>query len=82
VFPFRVDGVRGQSLQFVNANVARTFGLGGRRSFNFRVDIQNLFNRELYSTPNLDPTSRNFGQVRSVTQQVMRFITFNSTLRF
>jgi hypothetical protein len=39
-FPFRVDGVRGQSLQFVNANIARTFGLGGRRSFNFRVDIR------------------------------------------
>ena len=81
-FPFRVDGVRGQSLQFVNANLARTFGLGGRRSFNFRVDIQNLLNRQQYSNPNLDPTSTNFGQVRGVTQQVMRFITFNMTMRF
>jgi hypothetical protein len=81
-FPFRVDGVRGQSLQFVNANVARTFGLGGRRSFNFRVDIQNLFNRQQFSNPVMDPTSTNFGQVRGVTQTVMRFITFNSTFRF
>ena len=60
----------------------RTFGLGGRRSFNFRVDIQNLLNRQQFAAPDVNSTSTTFGQVRSVTQEVMRFFTFNSTLRF
>ena len=82
VFPFRVDGVRGQSFSMTNMSVARTFRLGGSRTFQFRVDIQNLLNRQHYQNPNLDPTSTSFGQVRAVNNSVMRFITFNSTLRF
>jgi hypothetical protein len=82
VFPFRVDGVRGFDVSYLHANIARTFNLGGRRTFQFRVDIQNLLNRQHYQNPNLDPTNTNFGQVRAVTQGVMRFITFNSTFRF
>ena len=81
-FPFRVEGVRSQSLSFLNMNVARTFTMGGRRTFQFRLDMQNVLNRQQFGNPSLDPTSTNFGQVRGVTQQVMRFITFNSTLRF
>jgi hypothetical protein len=82
VFPFRVDGVRGFDLSYLNMNVARTFSLGGRRSFQFRVDMQNLLNRQHYANPELNPTSTNFGQVRAVNNNVMRFITFNSTFRF
>jgi hypothetical protein len=82
VFPFRVDGVRGQSLSMTNMGIARTFDLPGTRTFQFRVDVQNLFNRQHYQNPNLDPTSTNFGQVRAVNNTVMRFITFNTTLRF
>jgi hypothetical protein len=82
VFPFRVDGVRGFDLSYLNMNVARTFSLGGRRSFLFRVDMQNLLNRQHYANPELNPTSTNFGQVRAVNNNVMRFITFNSTFRF
>ena len=82
VFPFRVDGVRGFDVSYLHANVARTFDLGSRRAFVFRVDIQNLLNRQHYGNPNMDPTSTNFGQVRTVTGAVMRFITFNSTFRF
>jgi hypothetical protein len=81
-FPFRVDGVRGFDLSYLHANVARTFNLGNGRTAVFRVDIQNLLNRQHYGNPVLDPTSTNFGQVRTVTQGVMRFITFNTTLRF
>ena len=82
VFPFRIDGVRGMSSSFVHANISRTFDLGNRRALVFRVDIQNLLNRQHYANPTLDPTSTNFGQVRAVTQDVMRFITFNTTFRF
>ena len=66
-------------LSFVNANVARTFDLGGRRTFQFRLDIQNLLNRQHYGNPDMNPTSTNFGQVRAVNNNVMRFITFNTT---
>jgi hypothetical protein len=82
VFPFRVDGVPGFHLSFVHMNVARTFPLGGRRTFQFRVDIQNLFNRQHYANPELNPTSTNFGQVRAVNNNVMRFITFNAKFNF
>jgi hypothetical protein len=81
-FPFRVDGVRGFDLSYLNANVARTFQLGGRRTFQFRLDIQNLLNRQHYANPDLNPTSTTFGQVRAVNNNVMRFITFNGTFRF
>jgi hypothetical protein len=82
VFPFRVDGVRGFDVSYLHGNIARTFDLGGRRTFQFRVDFQNLLNRQHYANPNLNPTSTNFGLVTDVTQGVMRFITFNSTFRF
>ena len=36
VFPFRIDGVRSQSVSYLHANVSRTFALGGARSFVFR----------------------------------------------
>lgn len=81
-FPFRVDGVRGYSLSMVNATVARTFNVGGSRTVQFRVDMQNLLNRQHYANPILDPTNTNFGQVRAVNNTVMRFFTFNLTTRF
>jgi hypothetical protein len=81
-FPFRVDGVRGYSQSLVNMNIARTFDLGNRRTFQFRVDIQNLFDRQHYANPDLNPTSTNFGQVRAVTNDVMRFITFVTRVTF
>ena len=82
VFPFRVDGVRGFSLSMMNATVARNFSLGGGRSVQFRLYMQNLLNRQHYANPNLDPTSTNFGQIRAVNNTVMRFFTFNTTVRF
>jgi hypothetical protein len=81
-FPFRVDGVRGFDLAFVHANIARTFALGGRRTFQFRLDIQNLLNRQHYANPEMNPTSTNFGQVREVNNSVMRFFTFNTKFSF
>jgi len=81
-FPFRVDGVRGFDLSYLNASFARTFRLGGSRTFQFRLDIQNLLNRQHYANPDMNPTSTTFGQVRAVNNNVMRFLTFNLTYRF
>jgi len=46
------------------------------------VDVQNLLNRQHYGNPNTNPTDTNFGQIRTVNNNVMRFITFNTTMRF
>jgi hypothetical protein len=81
-FPFRVDGVRGFDLSYLNASFARTFRLGGSRTFQFRLDIQNLLDRQHYANPDMNPTSTTFGQVRAVNNNVMRFLTFNLTYRF
>jgi hypothetical protein len=81
-FPFRVEGVRGFDLSYTNMSVARTFRLGGPQTFQFRLDVQNLFNRQHYANPDLNPTSTTFGQVRAVNNNVMRFLTFNFTYRF
>jgi hypothetical protein len=81
-FPFRVDGVRGQSLSFLNTSLSRTLELGGNRSIDLRLDVQNLLNRQHWRNANLSPTSTNFGKVTRVTQNFMRFFTFGLRLNF
>ena len=44
-------------------NFVRNFRLGGRRTFQARVDIQNLLNYAAYNNPITDPTNTNFGKV-------------------
>jgi hypothetical protein len=75
-FPFRVDGVRGPGLFLVNANVVRNFPIGGGRSLQFRLDVQNLFDAVLWNNPELNPTNTNFGKVTGATNSIMRFFTF------
>ena len=62
-FPFQIDGLRGPGLTYVNLNFVRNFRLGGRRTFQARVDIQNLLNYAAYNNPITDPTNTNFGKV-------------------
>ena len=62
-FPFQIDGLRGPGLHYVNLNILRNFRLGGRRSLQARIDVQNLFNYAAYSNPVIDPTNTNFGKV-------------------
>ena len=76
VFPFRVDGVRGFNFMQLNLNFARNFDLGGRRTLQFRVDLQNALNRQQWGNPNIDPTSTNFGLVTGINATTMRFIDF------
>lgn len=40
-FPFRIDGVRGQALSFLNVSVTRSLPAGGTRTVQLRVDAQN-----------------------------------------
>jgi hypothetical protein len=81
-FPFRIDGVRGPGMFLVNANLARSFSLGGRRQLQARMDVQNLFDAVQWGNPNLDPTSTNFGRITSATNSIMRFFTFVARYSF
>src|SRR4051812_1396971 len=81
-FPFRIDGVRSMPLTFVNMSVQRSFPVGGARWLQLRMDAQNLFNRQQWNGPNLNPTSTLFGQVTTVALNQMRFFTFGARILF
>ena len=82
VFPFRVDGVRGQSLSMINMGMARTFNLG--RTPDVPVPSGRPEPPEPAALPEPEPGPDEY-ELRAgpgVNNTVMRFITFNSTLRF
>ena len=81
-FPFQVDGLRGPGLQYVNLNIQRNFGIGGRRTLQARFDIQNLLNYAAFGNPVTDPTSTNFGKVVSAVGAAGAMRFFNFGLRF
>jgi hypothetical protein len=80
-FPFRIDGVRSMPLTFTNLSIQRSLG-GGNRVWQLRVDAQNVFNRQQWAPPNLNPTSTQFGQVTNVALNQMRFFTFGLRTTF
>jgi hypothetical protein len=81
-FPFRIDGVRGMPLMFTNMSIQRNFGAGNGRTWQLRMDAQNLFNRQQWQAPNLNPTNTLFGQVTNVALNQMRFFTFGVRTTF
>jgi hypothetical protein len=81
-FPFQVDGLRGPGLTYVNLNIQRNFGIGGRRTLQARVDIQNLLNYAAFGNPVTDPTNTNFGKVVSAVSAAGAMRFFNFGLRF
>jgi hypothetical protein len=81
-FPFRIDGVRGMPLTFTNVSIQRSLGVGGKRTLQLRVDAQNVFNRQQWQNPTLNPTSTQFGQVTTVAPNQMRFFTFGVRTTF
>ena len=81
-FPFRVDGVRGYTLADVNLSLLRNIPAGKGRTISFRVNAQNLLNRQGWNAPNLNPTSTQFGMITSPSGQAMRFVTFVAKISF
>ena len=81
-FPFRIDGVRGMPLTFTNMSIQRNFGAGNGRTWQLRMDAQNVFNRQQWQGPTLNPTSTQFGQVTTVAANQMRFFTFGVRTTF
>ena len=81
-FPFRIDGVRAPGLKHLNMNIGRTVRLPGNKTLQFRVDALNVFNNETYDTPNLNPTSTQFGRITANNGTYMRFVTFVTKFNF
>jgi hypothetical protein len=81
-FPFRVDGVRGFTLEDVNLSLLRNIPAGKGRTISLRVNAQNLLNRQGWNGPQLSPTSTQFGMITAPSGQAMRFITFVSKISF
>jgi len=83
-FPYYIDGLRGPGLTYTNINFQRSIAVGGRRTVQLRMDIQNLFNYAAFGNPNLDPTNTNFGKVTTGTTAAgaMRFFSFNFKFNF
>ena len=81
-FPFLIDGLRGPGLTYVNLNFVRNFRIGGRRTFQARVDIQNLLNYAAYNNPITDPANTNFGKVTTAVASAGAMRFFNFVMRF
>ncbi len=81
-FPFRIDGVRSMPLTFTNLSIQRSFGAGGGRTWQVRFDAQNVFNRQQWLGPTLNPTSTQFGRVTTVALNQMRFFSFGVRATF
>ena len=67
-----LDGVRGPMLLSEDIGLMKRFSAGGERSFEFRVDMINAFNRSGVGGPNTDISSPNFGRIFSVGQGARR----------
>jgi hypothetical protein len=63
VFPNRVNGVRQQTVNTVQANIQRAFRIREGVSFEMRFDVYDLFNRQVLGAPNTSVTNAQFGLV-------------------
>jgi len=82
VFPTRVDGVRADGLNRIDANIQRDFRLTERFTLQLRMDALNVANRSQFEPPNRDPISTNFGRVTNNTSSTMRFLLFQARIKF
>jgi hypothetical protein len=81
-FPQRVDGLRQDGLDRIDANIQREIKLRESVALQLRLDALNLANRSQFEAPNRDPTSTNFGRVTNNTSSTMRFLLIQARLRF
>ncbi|MDQ6704580.1 MAG: hypothetical protein M3Z85_01315, partial [Acidobacteriota bacterium] len=82
IFPQRIDGLRADGLNRLDANIQRTFKIKESVSFQLRLDALNALNHSQFDIPNLDPTSTNFGKITNNTSSTMRFLLIQARVRF
>jgi len=65
VFPTRVNGVRAEGPNTIQANVQRNFHIWERVNLETRFDVYNLLNRQVIGSPQTSVTNAQFGEVTS-----------------
>jgi hypothetical protein len=82
VFPTRIDGLRADSTNQWNANLAKNFKMTERVGMQMRLDALNVQNRSQMAGPNLDANSTNFGRITSQTAATNRWLQVQARLTF
>ncbi|MFB3828736.1 MAG: carboxypeptidase regulatory-like domain-containing protein [Bryobacteraceae bacterium] len=82
VFPSQVSNVRRDMTNQWNANLQREFRFKERAQLQLRCDAVNLFNRSQFDTPDMSPTSTNFGRITRQTNSTNRFVQVQARLRW
>ncbi|MBI2685892.1 MAG: hypothetical protein HYX27_06230 [Acidobacteria bacterium] len=82
VFPTRIDGIRADSTNQWNGNLAKNIAFSESAKMQLRVNTLNLQNRSQMAGPNTDPFSTNFGRITSQTAATNRWIEVQARLTF
>jgi len=82
VFPTRVDGVRGQSMNEWNLNAMKTIPFSESVRLELRLDAINSFNRTIFTPPDTNPLSSNFGRITGQTETPNRYIQIQARFQF
>jgi hypothetical protein len=82
VFPRSFNELRADGLSQYNGNLLRNFRLVEGVNLQFRADFINLQNRSQMASPDLSPTSTNFGKITSQTSSLNRFYQFQARIQF
>ena len=82
MFPQYIDGVRGDKMSVINANIRRDFRLRERATFQIRLDALNVQNRSQFNDPDTNPFSSTFGQITSQTASTNRFYDIQARIQF
>jgi Carboxypeptidase regulatory-like domain/TonB dependent receptor-like, beta-barrel len=78
---YQIGDVRGPTFFNTDFSVFKRTGLGGTRSFEFRIEMFNLFNRAHFSNPNTQFGNAQFGRISS-TRFPSREIQLGARLLF
>jgi len=82
MFPTRIDGVRRDSTNQWNANMAKNLRFTERLNMQLRADVLNVQNRSQMNNPSTDPFSTNFGRITSQTAATNRWIQVQARVTF
>jgi hypothetical protein len=70
-----MSGLRGMGLNMWDLSASKNTRLTERASMQFRAEFNNALNHAHFDTPQLDPTSTDFGRI-TATKQMPRNIQF------
>ena len=82
MYPQFIDGVRGDKMSVINANIRRDFKVRERVTLQLRLDALNVQNRSQFNDPDTNPFNSTFGQVTSQSASTNRFYDIQARIQF